>query len=309
MPLLPPRLRIGQTIGIFTPSGEIDSSPSEDPQRELERGIAYLESLGFRVVVGEHALDRGYFGAGTPQERASDINRMFADPEVHALMSTHGGVTANAVLPYLDYDLIRSNPKILSGFSDVNTLQLGIYSKTGLVTFHGQMVMYYFGMDPQEYDRREFLSRLVDGEVGPVNRHGPWRTVRGSGAVEGNLLGGNDWVMQWLLGTPYFPDFKDSILFLEAPGFIPDVLYNRLTQFRQAGVFESVRGMLLGYAKEREGYQVEDVVLEVTADYDFPIVRTDDFGHHQPITTLPVGVRSRLDADQARLVILEPSVL
>ncbi len=306
--LIPPRLETGQTIGLFTPSNDIDSAPSEDPQQDLERGIAYLKALGFNVVMGEHALDKGFFGAGTPKERAADINRMFANPEVHALMSTHGGVYANAVLAHLDYELIRSNPKILMGFSDVNTLHLGLFAQTGLVTFHGNMAMFYFGMQPQDYDRQEFLGRVVNGEIGPVRKNSAWRTVRGTGAVEGRLLGGNDWVMQWLLGTPYFPDFSDSILFLEVPGFDPEIFYNRLTQFQQAGVFDQVRGVLIGFAREKDGYQVEDVFHEVFGELDFPIVKTDDFGHNCPNTVLPVGVRCRLDPASATLEILEACV-
>jgi muramoyltetrapeptide carboxypeptidase len=170
------------------------------------------------------------------------------------------------------------------------------------------MVMYYFGMDPQDYDRQEFLDRLVRGKIGPVGKNSPWHTVRGEGAVNGKLMGGNDWVMQWLLGTPYWPDFTDAILFVEVPGFTPDILYNRLHQFKQAGLFDQVRGVLLGYAREKDGYRVEDVFLEVTAKYNFPIVKTDDFGHNCPNTVLPVGVQCKLDPNTTTLEILESCV-
>lgn len=308
MTLIPPKLQIGDTIGVVTPSGPISSSPSPDPYRELEKGIAYLKELGFEVLLGEHALVEVGLAAGTPAERAGDINTMFADPGIQTIISTHGGVTANSCLPLLDYDLIQANPKILLGFSDISTLHFGIFSQTGLVTFHGNMVMYYFGMEPQDYDRQEFLDRLVAGEIGPVSKNSPWHTVRGDGAVEGRLLGGNDWVMQWLLGTPYWPDFSDAILFIEVPGFTPDMLFNRLHQFKQAGLFDQIRGILIGYAREVEDYRVEDLFLEVTAEYDFPILKTDDFGHHCPNTVLPVGVRVRLDADTSTLELSEPCV-
>lgn len=98
---------------------------------------------------------------------------MFANPDVKGIISTHSGLAANSCLPLLDYELIQSNPKILLGFSDISTLHLGIYAQTGLVTFHGNMVMYYLGMEPQEYDLQEFLSRLVAGEIGPVNKNSP----------------------------------------------------------------------------------------------------------------------------------------
>lgn len=308
MSLIPPRLKLGDTIGVVTPSAQIEDSPSDNPRQELENGLNYLKELGFKVALGQHALKEGTLGAGSPQERADDLNAMFAEPRIRAIISTHGGVVANSCLPYLDYDLIKLDPKILMGFSDINTLHLAIYAQTGLVTFHGNMVMYYFGMEPQEYDRREFLDRLVHGRIGPVSKHGEWRTVRGSGAVEGRLLGGNDWVMQWLLGTPYWPDFSGAILFLEVPGFVPDILFNRLHQFRQAGLFEQVNGILVGYAREKDGFRAEDIVVEVTSGYDLPIVKTDDFGHNCPNTVLPVGSLARLDTDSATLELLEPCV-
>lgn len=308
MTLIPPRLEIGDTIGVVTPSAEIDDAPTDNPQQALENGLNYLKELGFQVKMGKHALKKGALGAGSPQERAEDINAMFADPQIKAIISTHGGVVANSCLPYLDYDLMRSQPKILIGFSDINTLHLGIYAQAGLVTFHGNMVMYYFGMDPQEYDRREFHERLVQGKIGPVRKNSKWRTIKGRGAVAGRLLGGNDWVMQWLLGTPYWPDFSGAILFIEVPGFTPDIFYNRLNHFKQAGLFDQIEGILVGYAEERDGFRAEEILRLVTADYDFPIVKTDDFGHHCPNTVLPVGIRASLDADSATLELLEPCV-
>lgn len=132
-----------------------------------------MRNLGFDILLGEHALKEGGLAAGTPEERAGDINAMFANPDVKGIISTHSGLAANSCLPLLDYELIQSNPKILLGFSDISTLHLGIYAQTGLVTFHGNMVMYYLGMEPQEYDLQEFLSRLVAGEIGPVNKNSP----------------------------------------------------------------------------------------------------------------------------------------
>jgi muramoyltetrapeptide carboxypeptidase len=105
-------------MGVVTPSGPISSSPSSDPSQELQKGLDYLNDLGFQTVLGKYALKEGGLAAGTPTERAEDLNTMFADPDIHAIISTHGGVAANSCLPHLDYDLIRSNPKILMGFSD-----------------------------------------------------------------------------------------------------------------------------------------------------------------------------------------------
>ena len=155
--LLPPRLRPGDTIGIITPSAPISSSPSPEPMKELERGINFLQDLGFKVALSKHALKETGYSAGTAVERADDINAMFADKNVRAIISSHGGTTVNSCLEFLDWQVIEQNPKILMGFSDLTVLLLALYSKVGLVSFHGNMVMWHFGMNPSDYDRQEFL--------------------------------------------------------------------------------------------------------------------------------------------------------
>lgn len=131
MPLMPPILKIGDTIGVVTPYSSISSSPSGDPYLELERGLTYLRDLGFNVLLGDHALKGGGLAAGTPEERAGDINAMIANPEVSAIIATHGGVMSNSCLPLLDYDLMRANPKILLGFSDIRPCIWGSTHRLG----------------------------------------------------------------------------------------------------------------------------------------------------------------------------------
>jgi muramoyltetrapeptide carboxypeptidase LdcA involved in peptidoglycan recycling len=114
--------------------------------------------------------------------------------------------------------------------------------------------------------------------------------------------------MQWLLGTPYWPDFSDTILFMEVPGFTPDMLHNRLHQFKQAGLFDQIRGILIGFTKETENYRVEDIFKEITVEYNFPILKTDDFRHYCLNSALPVSIRARLDAHTSTLELLEPCV-
>src|SRR5512134_2011662 len=125
--LIPPRLRPGDTIGIITPSDPISASPSPEPKKELERGMNFLQDLGFKVALGDHALKEDGYSAGTAQERAHDIIAMFADKGVHAILSSHGGNVVNSCLEFLDWKVIRENPKILMGFSDLTVLLLAIY--------------------------------------------------------------------------------------------------------------------------------------------------------------------------------------
>jgi muramoyltetrapeptide carboxypeptidase len=309
--LIPSRLRPGDTIGVITPSAPISSSPSPEPVKELERGINFLEELGFKVVLSEHALGEAGYSAGTAQERAGDINAMFADEDIRAIISSHGGTTINSCLEFLDWGAIAQNPKILMGFSDLTVLLLALYSKVGLVSFHGNMVMWHFGMNPSEYDREEFLDRLVHCRIGAVRKNSAWRTVRGTGSVEGRLFGGHIDQIRLLYGTPYWPDIEDGILFLEFTRYDPDSLDAYFHQMKQMGLFERVRGAVIGHhssAPPEKEYQAEEILRLVTSRSDFPILRTDDFGHLCPNTVLPVGVRSKLDADSATLEILDPCV-
>ena len=309
--LIPPRLRPGDTIGVITPSAPISSSPSPEPMKELERGMNFLQDLGFKVVLSQHALKETGYSAGTAVERAGDINTMFADKNVKAIISSHGGTTINSCLEFLDWQLIEQNPKIVMGFSDLTVLLLALYSKAGLVSFHGNMVMWHFGMHPSDYDRQEFLDRLIHGRIGAVRKNSEWRTIRGTGSVEGRLFGGHSEQITLLFGTPYWPNIEQAILFLEFTKYDPDVLDARFHQMKQMGLFEQVRGVVIGHLTsvppEKE-YQAEEILRQVTSGLDFPILRTDDFGHQCPNTVLPVGVRARLDANNATLDILEPCV-
>lgn len=308
MALLPKKLNIGNTIGVVSPSAPV----TPELAGQFEQGTAFLEGLGFRVVVGEHVASNTLKYAAAPQEKAADINRMFADPAIQAIICTQGGATANACLPYLDWAAIRANPKIFLGISDITVLLNSIHAQTGLVTFHGNDLMWGFGRNPTPYDSAEFLACLVAGRTGAIPANRERRTIRG-GSAEGKLLGGNLGCLLKLAGTPYFPDFTGAILCVEAidiPSERCDYLFQQL---KQIGVFDRVRGVLIGYIDGLQNdpqavMQMEDVLLHVTGGYRFPVLKADDFGHNCPNTVLPVGGRVRIDADTHAIEICEPFV-
>lgn len=311
--LLPPRLTEGDRIGVVTPSWPITLSPSPDPMGELERGMQALRELGFQPVLGRHALESTGYTAGSSQDRASDINEMFADPSTRAIIASHGGQVANGVLRHLDWELIRSTPKIFMGFSNITTLNLAIHARTGLVTFHGNMVIWHLGMDPSDYDLTELVAVLAEGRTGLVPKNSEWRTVRHGEVGEGRLIG-EAMGLRGLAGTPYaIPLDEDLILFFEGMADPPGVTQTFLHHLDYMGVFERTRGVLVGYdgtAFEGEPPEVPfvDILLEVTERHSFPVVRCDDFGHGCPNTVLPVGVRVRLEPTTATLEMLEPAV-
>lgn len=305
---IPKKLSAGDTIGIIAPSDPILPTQMDN----LHKGVAMLKELGFQVKLGAHihSIALGY--AATPQEKAEDINHMFADPEVNAIICAQGGDSANAPLPLVDWEAVRQNPKVFLGLSDITVLLNAIYAQTGLITFHGNDILWGFGNVLAEYEKQEFLRILVDGEIGPIPANQARKTVR-SGQAQGTLLGGNLGCLLKPAGTPYWPNFSDAILFVEAYTISAKTCHTAFHQMHQMGVFDQIRGTVVGYVYSMQSSDtprphMEDVLLEVTHGYHFPILKMNDFGHNCPNTVLPVGGEVFLDADILSLALTSPVV-
>ncbi|MHB9059863.1 MAG: S66 family peptidase, partial [Bacillota bacterium] len=277
----PRALRKGDTIGIISPSS---GAAGLFPHR-VERGRAALEGLGFRVVLAEHAMGRRGWVSGTPEERAADLHRMFADPSVKGILAAIGGDHSCQLLPRLDFDLIAANPKVFVGFSDVTVLNLAIHARTGLVTFNGPTLMTEFAEYPEApaYSVEHFLKAVAApapiGEavptLAPIGDLAPapaltdefldWRTKADltrpralqpssgwawlkPGRGEGPLLGGCIESMQHLRGTRYWPDFRGALLFLETSEDKPSPAWvdGVLADYENMGVLGSINGLVFG---------------------------------------------------------------
>jgi muramoyltetrapeptide carboxypeptidase len=303
---IPHRLIPGDTIGIIAPSDPI----LPDQENNLQMGIQYLQDMGFQVKCGAHihANTLGY--AATPQEKADDLNQMFADHEVKAIICAQGGDTANAPLNLINWEAIRRNPKIFLGLSDITVLLNAIYHRTNLVTFHGNDILWGFGNNLDEYERSEIIRTLINAEIGPIPPHGERATIRG-GQAHGRLLGGNLRCLLKLAGTPYWPDFSGAILFLEAFEISASACHTAFLQMQHMGVFDKIHGAVVGYIygmqhNNNSRPHMEDVLLEVTHGHHFPILKMNDFGHVCPNTVLPVGCEAELNADQGVLSVVSP---
>lgn len=301
--MLARKLNKGDTIGVVSPS-----TPVTPGDEQFEQGIECLKNMDFRVVLGKHVHSNTLGYSATPLEKADDINDMFADNSVQAILCSQGGENSNSCLPLLDWEVIRANPKVFLGMSDITVLQNAICAKTGLVTFHGNDLMWGFGRDPTAYDIQEFVNRLVEGQNGKILANGPRETVRG-GIARGILRGGSLWSLLKLAGTPYWPVFTGAVLFLEAIGLDPLAGDRMLHQLKQIGVFEQVAGVLLGHFDGLDNdpkatIHIQNVILNVTREYAFPILKTSDFGHNCPNTVLPVGAEVKMDADEQDIEIL-----
>ena len=171
--MIPRKLSPGEIIGIAAPSTAVQP----DMETRLVTGLAFLKSMGFNIKLGRHIRSDGSDTAASPKQKAEDLNALFADPSVRAVICAQGGDTANASIPFLDWNTIRENPKIFLGISDITVLLNAIYHKTGLVTFHGNDVLWGFGQTMTEYDRAEFERILINGEIGPIPKNSTWKTV------------------------------------------------------------------------------------------------------------------------------------
>lgn len=307
MPIFPSKLNRGDAIGIVSPSSPV----TPELEEKFTRGIAHLEEFGYRLVPGENVRSASWGYCASPQEKAQDINRMFSDGEIKAIFCSQGGVTANACLEFLDWDAIRLHPKIFMGMSDISVLLNAIHSRTELVTFHGNDVIWGFGRKPGEYDDGEFERVLEHGGVGLVPPRQARHTIRG-GVVEGVLLGGNLACTMKLAGTRFFPDMNGAILCMEAFEITPEACDQYIHQLMQMGVFKQIAGVVIGYNYSLQNanspVQMEDVLLRITHNYAFPILKMEDFGHNCPNTVLPIGGRIRLNADAGTMEVLEKVV-
>ncbi|OQY06940.1 MAG: hypothetical protein B6I22_04195 [Desulfobacteraceae bacterium 4572_123] len=232
-PLIPPRLRMGDTIGIVAPASHFDL-------KKFNRGMAVLESMGFNTLVTEMLFNKkGYF-AGSDLERAEMVNRYFADPAIKAIICARGGYGSIRILSSLDYKAIQKNPKIFVGFSDVSALLSTLYLRCRLVTFHGPTVTTLGNSDDRTKD--SLLSMITSGDKPKiVIKNGI--TIK-SGSASGPVLGGNLNTLCHLLGTPFQPDFKGCILFLEDKGEVPYRFDRMLSQMKLAGCFNGLAGLI-----------------------------------------------------------------
>ncbi len=298
----PPALRPGDTVGVVATSATVE-------REYLERGVGVLASMGYRVKVSAHALDRTGIFAGSDRDRAHELNAFFADPAVKAVFGARGGYGCGRLLPLIDFAAIARNPKIFLGFSDATFLLNAIVDRAASVAFHGPMVAMDFanGLTPRSLDH---LARLLSGETRQFELEA--REALHPGTGEGELIGGCLSVLVAMLATPFAPRFDGRILFLEDTGEKAYRVDRMLVQLKQAGVFERVAGVVFGAIRPVEGSaqeraRIAEFVAEQTAG-NGPVLFGIEAGHGTENLTLPLGVRAKIDSSRRRLMITEPAV-
>jgi muramoyltetrapeptide carboxypeptidase len=328
MPVCPPRLPRGGTLGVIATSTPITAGGEE----LVERGYRRLRERGFEVVEATNARLQHGHAAGTIAARVGALHALFVDDDIDGIIAFWGGMQTHQLLEHLDWDLLAAHPKPLVGYSDLTALTSVVTDRTGLVTFSGPAVITFAKPKLFEYSWRWFERVLVEGgarlsyepaglcsdnlwyereDRQMLERPAPgWRCYRG-GEARGPIMGGNLGTLLHLAGTPYWPDMRGRILFVEEDEDESPASIDRMfTQLRHMGVFDQIAGLVVGRIPSCVGFSEEDsfemLLDDALAGYDLPVLLDVDFGHTDPLVTFPLGVQCHLSADRAELELVEP---
>ena len=311
----PRSIQVGQTVGLIAPASPLDG------REQIDIVIETVASLGFKVKPGRSLYARHGYLAGTDEERAADLNAMFADPEVDGIMVLRGGYGSSRLLPLVDFDVIRQHPKVICGYSDLTALLNGITQKTGLITFHGPIANQAFTPYSLAEFKKVLYSSTPDMLIGALP---PFATGKGQvdrlnrittltpGKARGRLVGGNLTLLTHLIGTPYMPDLAGKILFLEDVNEAVYRIDRMLTQLWLGGYLAEIEGIVLGKFTDCgpshslvTGFTLMEVLRERCEMFGIPVVHGLMIGHVPDMTTVPIGCLAELDADNGLLKLLE----
>ncbi|MEB2785298.1 S66 peptidase family protein [Algoriphagus persicinus] len=309
--LLPKAIKKGDMVGLISPSAATADRMQFTYAKEA------LEALGFEVQLGKNLMNRRGHLAGTDAERAGDLNEMFADKEVKAIVSIRGGSGAARILPLIDYKTISKNPKPLLGYSDITALHCAIQAQTGLITFHGPMGSgSWNSFNVSQFEKVFFDQEMITYEnihtesdelVVKSNRI---QTITG-GKVVGKILGGNLTVLTAISGSPYYPEFKDAILFIEDVGEDPYKMDRMMSTLKLNGTLDKIKGFIFGQCSDCEpggGYgslTLDQVLDDYVLQLGIPAYSGAMIGHISKQFIIPVGAKVAMDADNGTISLLE----
>lgn len=301
MHMLAKKIKEGCCIGLIAPSFQLEGENLENYEKAKE----FFLGKGYSLKEGKHIYDRWFGSAGTPQDRAEDMNAMFADPEVDAVICINGGGSSSTMLEYVDFEIIKKNPKIFMGYSDISVLNQAIWAKTGLVTFNGPLFMDFGGEKEQDEYYEAFCKRFMEGNRDlPKDENA--KCIK-KGKARAVTLGTNIKCSMNLLGTPYAPDLNGKLLMAEAWTIPPYECTVRFSQLKQAGILKNLKGIIVGYVyglqapemtNGEELPQMEDMLAEIVKEYDFPILKYNHFGHEIVNAIIPIGTEMEMDAEK-----------
>ena len=301
----PKALKAGDTLGLVAPASPIYESSVFDEM------LTNLQDLGFNLKLGKYVRNQRGYLAGTDQQRADDLMNMFRDPQVDGVMCIRGGWGCNRILPLLDYDVFRNNPKAFCGFSDITSLHMAMYQKSDLITFHGPVGK--SNWNPFTVDA--FKEIILEGETPTfeIPADDKRNFVITPGTIEGKLLGGNLSVLVSMIGSDYLPSFENAILYLEDVGESVYRIDRMLTQLKLSGVLNQISGFVFGKCTNCDAGDNSLTLEQVFDDHikplDIPAFYGAMISHEDDNITLPVGLKAGIDATKKTIRVLETAVV
>ena len=295
----PSKLRPGDQIGVISPGSPVKKS-------DLQLGINILKSSGFRVRVAPHAYDRRGYLAGEDKERLADLHEMFLDPHIAAIFCARGGYGTPRLLDKIQYKLIRKNPKILVGYSDVTALLIAINAKTGLVTFHGPMVQELARNNKRNWNALfSLLSATQPLKIGLKAR-----SALIPGRATGPLVGGNLSLICHLVGTPFLPSLDSCILFVEEKGEPLYRIDRMMTQLSLSGQLRGLSGLIGGQFEGCGNLSaINRLLIEMVSNLNIPLATGLPVGHGSKNVALPIGLTAELDTKLMTFSVTETCVV
>lgn len=308
----PPKLNAGDVIGLISPA----SSP--DDLNKIDKGVSYLESIGYRVELGKNVGIKNGYLAGTDEQRLEDLHYMFENKHVKAIFSIRGGYGSIRLLDKINYNLVKRNPKIFVGYSDINALQMAFLKKCGLVTFAGPMVTVDFHEQVSEFTEEIFWRTITSNKkIGRLKNPSEEKFfVLRKGRGAGNLIGGNLTIFTSLIGTEYLPQIKTPVFIFEEinePPYKVDRMFNHI---RLAKLFNNVQAVILGRFvdcyetdKNKASLTLNEVILEYFEKIGVPVIYNVKHGHIKDNITIPFGLQCIVNGSKGFIEIPESGVV
>ena len=298
--MIPKKLKIGDKIAVIAPS----NTAKEDDKIYLEKSKKLFENLGLEVVFGKNIFSNTLGYGATVEEKIEDLHWAFANKDIKAIFAVKGGENSNSLFDYIDYELIKNNPKIFCGFSDTTSLLNVINLKTGLVTYHGPTFKSLTSWET-DYGFKSVVKMLINGS-NEVGEESDKYTVLREGAAKGDLIGGNLSLISRMVSGKYKLNFKNKILFIEELGYEadPTLVSNNLYYMKQNGVFDEICALWIGNYEHDSNISLEEIIMEVIKNKDckIPIIKSDNFGHIDKKAVIPIGATAIIDTSTERMV-------
>lgn len=304
--IIPDKLKSGDKILVVSASNSL----VEKDREYIEKSKQMLEKIGLDVEFSKNSYSNITGYGGTVLEKAEDINEGFRNPKYKMIFIAKGGGNSNSLFDYLDYEVIKENPKIVCGFSDSTSITNMITEKTGLVTYNGPTFKSISSWET-DYAYRWFVKRFVDEKLELFENDDISYTIK-DGTAEGELIGGNLSLISRLVSGKHSLSFEDKILFIEELGFEaePAICSGSLHHMKQNGVFDKIKGIWIGFYEHEDGVPLEKIVLEVLGkDYNIPIIKSNNFGHTDKKMIIPIGIKAKIDTNKEnKIELLEKCV-